>query len=67
MVQGNDRLKKYEWKTHLPDSRGPLKVPPMIGITMRSCPLGTGPSENLSPSNASMLYRSVNSGGTGAS
>lgn len=33
---------------------------------MRSWPLGTGPSENLSPSKASMLYSNVRSGGIGA-
>ena len=53
-------------KESLPDSRGPLKVPPTMGMTMRSCPFGTGPRENLSPSKASMLYSKVSSGGVGA-
>jgi hypothetical protein len=38
-----------------PDIRGPLKVPPTMGMTMRSWPLGTGPIENCSPRSHAML------------
>lgn len=34
---------------------GPLKVPPTIGMTMRSSPVGMGPREKRSPRRASML------------
>lgn len=51
----------------LPHILGPLNVPPTIGITIRSCPFGTGPSEKRSPSRASMLYSKVMVGGTGVS
>jgi hypothetical protein len=42
-------------------------VPPTMGITMRSSPVGIGPRENRSPSKAFMLYKSVILGATGAS
>jgi hypothetical protein len=42
-----------------------LKVPPTIGMTVRSRPLGTAPSENLLPSFASVLYTKVMVGGAG--
>lgn len=51
----------------LPFNFGPEKVPPIIGMTMRSCPVGTGPSEKRSPNSAFMLYSSVIFGATGAS
>jgi hypothetical protein len=46
---------------------GPVNVPPTIGMTTRSCPVGIGPSEKRSPNSASMLYSSVIFGATGAS
>jgi hypothetical protein len=42
-------------------------VPPTMGITMRSSPVGMGPREKRSPSRAFMLYKSVILGATGAS
>lgn len=36
-----------------------------MGMTMRSFPFGIGPSENLSPNSASMLYIRVKFGGVG--
>lgn len=62
---GIERKWKGSWNLYVPDNRGPWNVPPIIGMTMRSCPFGTGPRENLSPSSASMLYIKFNCGGEG--
>jgi hypothetical protein len=52
--------------TDLPDILGPLNVPPIMGITTRSFPVGIGPpSVNESPRSASMWYRKVIVGGVG--
>ena len=59
------RRRRYFNHGHSPDILGPLWVPPTIGMTIRSCPVGTGPSENRSPNSTSMLYRRVIVGGTG--
>jgi hypothetical protein len=46
--------------------RGPLKLPPTMGMTIRSLPLGTGPNENSLPRSAVMLYSKIIDGATGA-
>lgn len=64
--QGDVRCKYMaNVKEYVPLILGPVKFPPIIGITTRFCPSGTGPRSNEGPSAASMLYKNVIAGGTG--
>jgi hypothetical protein len=48
----------------LPETRGPLKVPPMIGIATRIWPVGGELILKLSPKSHAIVYSNVMVGGT---